>query len=488
MKYSVNDFIVDTEARTVCKDQQTSSIRPRTLKLLLFFIERAGTVIKKETLLEHVWDDVVVDEGVVFQSISEIRKLFSTSQSIVNYPRKGYEFVANVTVIELSSPQSWYLHKHLIAIYAVLVLGLLLLANFYDFSDNKAQPSMQSRILILPSQNNIEYEDNTWLVLGGMDHLITLLQESNPKVGFYSTGEVLELINHVKHEPGAALKDAQKLFNISGATHLVESTFFGENLDYKVTLTIHQRSHIHQKTFLVKTLDQGLKALASEIAQYSYSTQLELNQTPKSEFKSTLFAKAMLTYESDWQEATSFLQSYLAIEPDSIMATRYLSKLYIWQQKAEHAHALLNKLASLTAPRSEHRAFVHFYRGLLAHQNNQYSLAIEEYQQAQLLLIKPTHLLLTARIEDAIGGALVSQHNYHESLDHFDTALAYYQTINNLVGSYSVQLQKAEALSLAGKHAQGASLFKAASKAIKQLNIVFLNDVLAQKSPLFENK
>jgi len=486
MKLQINHFIVDTKERTVCDKGKTYSIRPKTLKLLLYFVEHANTVISKEALLAQVWDDVIVDEGVIFQSISEIRKLFPEIKSIVNHPRKGYEFVAEVTTINEKSGWQWHSHKLRVAASALVLSVMSISWIFLYSSDDMQQVEMQNRVLILPTQDRVEYEDNKWLVLGGMDHLISVLQDATPQVNVYATTEVLEIINHLNLDFGTALTDVHKLFDISGATHIVETAFIGESRDYKVAVTIHQRTHIHQKTLLVKTLDEGLRKVADEIALYTHTDPLKFNQVPKSEFKSSLFTEAMLAYESDWQRAISFLQSYLAIEPNSVKATQYLAKLYIWQQQTQSANALLARLEALTDAQSEHRAVVHFYRGILARQAKDPQLAITEFNRAKILLVRPTSLLLTARIEDAMAGALVEQKKYNEAMSHFNTALNYYTNINNVVGIYSVKLQMSQALSLSGQHQLGAILFNDAKSAIERLNIDFLNGVLQQKAYLFE--
>ncbi|OUS18629.1 hypothetical protein A9Q97_00715, partial [Rhodospirillales bacterium 47_12_T64] len=46
--------------------------------------------------LSTVWDDVTVGEQVLFQTIRELRNLFSGLDVIKTHPRKGYAWVINV--------------------------------------------------------------------------------------------------------------------------------------------------------------------------------------------------------------------------------------------------------------------------------------------------------------------------------------------------------------------------------------------------------
>ena len=58
---------------------QECSLRPKTFALMLYLVEHQGEVMTKERLLAQIWDDVHVDEQVLFQSIAEIRKIFGFS-------------------------------------------------------------------------------------------------------------------------------------------------------------------------------------------------------------------------------------------------------------------------------------------------------------------------------------------------------------------------------------------------------------------------
>ena len=78
-------------------------IRPKTLQLLVLLLEAQNEIVTKKAILEQVWDDVLVDDQVIFQSIKELRKLFSGLDVIKTLPRKGYTWIENIQVCETES-------------------------------------------------------------------------------------------------------------------------------------------------------------------------------------------------------------------------------------------------------------------------------------------------------------------------------------------------------------------------------------------------
>ena len=85
----------------------TSSYRsPKPVAVLASLVAQAGQVVTKEALLETVWPATVVTEGVLKGCIRQIRRALgetgTTQQYIATVHRRGYRFVAPVTVIDPS--------------------------------------------------------------------------------------------------------------------------------------------------------------------------------------------------------------------------------------------------------------------------------------------------------------------------------------------------------------------------------------------------
>ena len=77
------------------------SVSPKAFSVLLYLAERPGRLVTKEELLDHVWPDVHVTEGVLKRAVLEIRKALSDSAEeprfIQTLHRRGYRFLAQNT-------------------------------------------------------------------------------------------------------------------------------------------------------------------------------------------------------------------------------------------------------------------------------------------------------------------------------------------------------------------------------------------------------
>ena len=110
------------------------------MQLLVFLAEHPGDPLTKEEILENVWPDVFVGEGVLWQSISELRKSLGDNHRdprfIETIPTKGYRLLADVewgrspdlgTQSSLPERPTWAKHSiRMLSILAGSLIGLLL--------------------------------------------------------------------------------------------------------------------------------------------------------------------------------------------------------------------------------------------------------------------------------------------------------------------------------------------------------------------------
>src|SRR5688572_27695538 len=93
---------VDPARRELLHDGRPVTIYPRCFDALLLLIEKRGTLLEKDFLMQALWPDVVVDENSLAKVISEVRRALGEgprdSGCIVTIPRRGYRFVADVEV------------------------------------------------------------------------------------------------------------------------------------------------------------------------------------------------------------------------------------------------------------------------------------------------------------------------------------------------------------------------------------------------------
>lgn len=79
-------------------------LQPKAFEILLALVERPGEVVSKEELMESVWPDTFVEEINLTKNISVLRKTLAngdgTQDYILTIPKRGYRFVAAVSVAQ----------------------------------------------------------------------------------------------------------------------------------------------------------------------------------------------------------------------------------------------------------------------------------------------------------------------------------------------------------------------------------------------------
>jgi DNA-binding winged helix-turn-helix (wHTH) protein/TolB-like protein/Flp pilus assembly protein TadD len=111
------DFVLDVRQRRLLRlpGGESIALTAKLFDTLQYFVEHPGVVLEKDTLLQAIWPGVVVEENNLTQSVSALRQVLGETRGenkyIVTMPRKGYRFVADVTVAD-SLPASLELSPH----------------------------------------------------------------------------------------------------------------------------------------------------------------------------------------------------------------------------------------------------------------------------------------------------------------------------------------------------------------------------------------
>lgn len=100
MEWTFESYRLDTDDAALWRDQERIVLRPKTFDVLRYLVEHAGELVRKETLLDEVWKNSYVVEGVLTTSMSELRKIFGDTAKnqrfIATIYRRGYRFIAPV--------------------------------------------------------------------------------------------------------------------------------------------------------------------------------------------------------------------------------------------------------------------------------------------------------------------------------------------------------------------------------------------------------
>ena len=109
--YEFGEFRLDALRRVLSARADGTPLQAtgKIFDTLLLFVERAGQLLDKRTLMEELWPDVVVEEKNLTQTVHTLRRLLGERPDdhryIVTVPGRGYRFVAQVTTTTSEEPQ-----------------------------------------------------------------------------------------------------------------------------------------------------------------------------------------------------------------------------------------------------------------------------------------------------------------------------------------------------------------------------------------------
>src|SRR5215471_17429456 len=108
MYWHFGPFRLDLANACLWHAEQPVILRPKTFEVLVYLVKHAGQLVTKEALLDAIWPETVVGDGVLKTSMTELRKALGETakapQWIATVHRRGYRFMASVTVVESAPP------------------------------------------------------------------------------------------------------------------------------------------------------------------------------------------------------------------------------------------------------------------------------------------------------------------------------------------------------------------------------------------------
>lgn len=109
--YRFHDFELDEGQRQLrAPGGESVGLSPRHFDALLYFVERPGVLLDKDSLLAALWSGLVVEENSLSQTVSTLRRALEDNPQarrfIQTVPRRGFRFVAPVTTVAPAAPQT----------------------------------------------------------------------------------------------------------------------------------------------------------------------------------------------------------------------------------------------------------------------------------------------------------------------------------------------------------------------------------------------
>ena len=438
MNLQIDRFRLDVNSRTLSSASESHAIRPKTLALLLFMIERQGQIVSKEQLLSHIWDDVTVNEGVIFQSIREIRQMFAELIVIQNHPRKGYQWVAEVVPIadklalqkteSVNIPNTHAVansHKRRQLNRWLLALILLCALLWLGISSKNSR----LEVVILPIQNYVDRNDLGWLETHGAIKIADIFSNVSPNTSVIASSELT-------HQTGE-----KNVLNTTGTWQLSTSVY-GDVYDYKVVYSLISKPQQYAGVIFAHSIDQAIQLLVDVALMDINQTSPDVTTLGANVIQNTAFASAMVAYETDWETAIRELENYRLNYLDSFKAIQYLSRLYIWQGDLDRALKSIN--TTLLNPRLniDDKSELLFNLALV-YQYQHPEQALKNIEQGISLTEQPANWLTRAKLEELRADIYYQQNHMVEALRGYLKAQSFYDQIKSPVKTASLQLKLA---------------------------------------------
>jgi DNA-binding winged helix-turn-helix (wHTH) protein/tetratricopeptide (TPR) repeat protein len=106
LTYQFETFEVDDREFRLLEGGAPVQVEPKVMRLLLYLIENRNRLVRKQELLDKVWQDSTVTENALTRVIGLLRKALNDDSHVPRFietvPTAGYRFIAKVAVLEES--------------------------------------------------------------------------------------------------------------------------------------------------------------------------------------------------------------------------------------------------------------------------------------------------------------------------------------------------------------------------------------------------
>ena len=109
--FEFGEFRFDAEKCVLWRRGEMVALAPKATDVLCLLIEARGDLVRREEIIEHVWNETFVEEGNLNHAVSALRKALGSDGIIQTVPRRGYRFVAEVRQVSARSSEEIIVEK-----------------------------------------------------------------------------------------------------------------------------------------------------------------------------------------------------------------------------------------------------------------------------------------------------------------------------------------------------------------------------------------
>jgi tetratricopeptide (TPR) repeat protein len=335
-------------------------------------------------------------------------------------------------------------------------------------------------VIVLPVKNHIPSNDYNWVPLGAMDELVHLLG-SNKNVQVMSSEYVLSAMAHANLERNFQTQDVTRVFDVSGASLIVEAQIGGFAENYRVDYKLHFKQDIKRGVVFDRDVHQALYQLGEIIANHTGQPLHKPEEKAQTAFNNELFARALEKKDAgEFELARTLFASLKQLEPNNMIVRTSLAQVLIrlnefTDAKSEIESALELAQTTLAPERSE----LYFDLALIAKHQHQFAQALNHLTQAESVADETNNILMRAEIADLRGEIHNSKGAYTQAQTAFEQALKFNSAIRCPIGISDNHIKLAKVMALQGKRESAVEHYNQAKSVIETHHLETLRTNLA---------
>lgn len=343
--YRFLDFHLDP-AMGLTRAGQPVALEPQAILLLEFLIARRDRIVSKEDIVDEIWGGNAITDAALNTRIRSVRKALgdsaATSRYVKTFPKRGFQFVAPVTVVEaLDGPEPVPSRRRMLvagAVAALLLVAFLLVVR----DDNSAVLDTDKPSLAVVQFDNLGGEDALQYFADGLtDDLIGHLSR-NRELFVVSSATMFSYAQD-QQTPVEIARDLGVSYVVRGSVRRSDSEVrvSGELIDVDASETIWAEVFDRPLTDIFDVQDEISQAIAGRLLPEIYqSDEARLRDIPTEDFGAwDLYLRgrvrqAIFSKEAQY-EAINFAQDAIARDPGFAAAyslkARALGTIFFFQ-------------------------------------------------------------------------------------------------------------------------------------------------------------
>ena len=404
MRYYYEDYCFDQHTLTLYLNNKPQALKTNEAKLLALFIANEAEILSKEHILSEIWGAQCVSEQVVFQNISQLRRLFGM-QAIKTFPKKGYQWQlafearpavqSELTTPAVTSTKSSVNHPLLaVSLFVVVVMAVIF---WFLPTENVSNNQQAEALYLIPFSLT---DDVKQYQLNNFNHLITQSSYDTHDNDSLPKTNTLSLFNYPEI--------TRQSLNLQHNSIIVS----GYLSSYEDQLLVEYKLLGAKRAWSGYVIAQDVESLASSLIAIVESLQ---DTAYLSEPNSALLSAK--------------LRLLLAQQPNNQSIIYHLLQQQISVQDYDVAKALTEKLLSLNEdqPHSPYLAIGLAIKGAIYHRQQDFEQALQYYNLSLAQLTDNRFLALRHKVEISLAWLAYAQHDIKKVQQHIANAALYAQ-------------------------------------------------------------